>query len=47
MTIPDDSFAQSQIPQPLKKDKELMEFLEKKLGGGKVASQKQFLDFDR
>jgi hypothetical protein len=24
-----------------------MEFLEKKLGGGKVASQKQFLDFDR
>ena len=24
-----------------------MEFLEKKLGGGKVASQKQFLDYDR
>lgn len=31
----------------MKKDSELMEFLEKKLGGGKVASQKQFLDFDR
>jgi hypothetical protein len=25
----------------------MMEFLEKKLGGGKVASQKQFLDYDR
>jgi len=24
-----------------------MQFLEKKLGGGKVASQKQFLDYDR
>jgi len=24
----------------MKKDKDLMEFLEKKLGGGKVASQK-------
>jgi hypothetical protein len=30
-----------------KKDKELLEYLEKKLGGGKVASQKQFLDNDR
>jgi len=25
----------------------MLEFLEKKLGGGKVASQKQFLDYDR
>jgi hypothetical protein len=40
ISTPGDSFAASQIPQPLKKDKELMEFLEKKLGGGKVASQK-------
>lgn len=38
IAVPDDSFARSQVPQPLKKDKELMEFLEKKLGGGKVAS---------
>ena len=47
LSTPGDAFAESQIPKPLKKDKELMEFLEKKLGGGKVASQKQFLDFDR
>jgi hypothetical protein len=47
ISTPGDSFAASQVPKPLKKDKELMEFLEKKLGGGKVASQKQFLDFDR
>lgn len=45
--MPTDSFAESQKPIPLKKDKEMMEFLEKKLGGGKVASQKQFLDYDR
>ena len=32
---------------PPKKDPELLEYLEKKLGGGRVASQKQFLDFDR
>jgi len=31
----------------MKKDPELLQFLEKKLGGGKVASQKQFLDHDR
>jgi hypothetical protein len=35
------------VPRIVKKDKELLEFLEKKLGGGKVASQKQFLDHDR
>ena len=34
-------------PVPIKKDSELLEYLEKKLGGGRVASQKQFLDFDR
>ena len=31
----------------MKKDPELLQFLEKKLGGGKVATQKQFLDHDR
>jgi len=34
-------------PIPPKKDPELLEFLEKKLGGGRVPSQKQFLDHDR
>lgn len=34
-------------PVPPKKDPELLEYLEKKLGGGRVPSQKQFLDFDR
>lgn len=38
---------QSQKPIPPKKDPELLEFLEKKLGGGRVPSQKQFLDNDR
>ena len=32
---------------PPKKDPELLQYLEKKLGGGRVASQKQFLDNDR
>jgi len=32
---------------PRKKDNEMKEFLEKALGGGKVLSQKQFLDNDR
>lgn len=44
---PDDAFKESLKPIPPKKDKELLEFLEKKLGGGRVASQKQFLDNDR
>jgi len=44
---PEDSFVEKQRPIPPKKDKELLEFLEKKLGGGRVASQKQFLDNDR
>jgi hypothetical protein len=45
--VPSDAFKESLIPIPPKKDKELLEFLEKKLGGGRVASQKQFLDNDR
>jgi hypothetical protein len=38
--IPSDNFEDSRIPIPPKKDKELLEFLEKKLGGGRVVSQK-------
>ena len=44
---PEDAFKVSTRPIPIKKDPELLEYLEKKLGGGRVASQKQFLDFDR
>jgi len=44
---PEDKFINSLKPIAPKKDKELLEFLEKKLGGGRVASQKQFLDHDR
>lgn len=44
---PDDAFVDRQKPVPPQKDKELLEFLEKKLGGGRVPSQKQFLDHDR
>jgi hypothetical protein len=44
---PQDNFAVSQIKVVPKKDGDLKEFLEKALGGGKVASQKQFLDNDR
>jgi len=44
---PSDNFEHSQKRPPVKKDPELLQFLEKKLGGGKVASQKQFLDHDR
>jgi len=44
---PKDSFAQSQIKVAPKRDGEMKQFLEKSLGGGKVASQKQFLDHDR
>lgn len=36
----------SRIPIPPKRDVELLEYLEKSLGGGKVAPQKQFLDHD-
>ena len=44
---PEDLFVESQKKIPPKKDPELLEFLEKKLGGGKVNSWKQFLDNDR
>lgn len=37
-SCPDDSFVSSQKPIPPKKDPELLEFLEKKLGGGRVPS---------
>lgn len=39
-SCPDDTFVVSQKPIPPKKDPELLEFLEKKLGGGRVPSQK-------
>lgn len=44
---PQDNFEESQKPKPLKKDPEMREYKEKTLGGGKIASQKQFLDKDR
>ena len=44
---PVDNFAKSQVKVTPKKDGEMKQFLEKSLGGGKVASQKQFLDHDR
>lgn len=47
MEIPVDAFEKSQIRVAPKRDGEMKEFLEKSLGGGKVASQKQFLDHDR
>lgn len=47
MQEPTDAFAKSRIPIAPKRDKDLIQYLEKSLGGGKVASQKQFLDHDR
>ena len=47
LQIPEDNFKKSQVPIVTKKDKEMMNFLECSLGGGKVPSQKQFLDNDR
>jgi len=44
---PVDNFATSLNKVPPKRDPEMKQFLEKALGGGKVASQKQFLDNDR
>lgn len=46
-SVDDDNFRKSLAPRVSKKDKQMMDFLEHKLGGGKVASQKQFLDNDR
>jgi len=45
--VPVDSFAQSKIKGPVFRDTDLKEFMEKSLGGGRVPSQKQFLDNDR
>jgi len=45
--VPDDAFIDSCKPVAPVKDPELLEYLEKKLGGGRVPSQKQFLDNDR
>jgi len=47
MDVPTDSFVKSKVPIPPKKDAFMLQYLEKKLGGGKVESQKQFLDNDR
>ena len=45
--IPKDSFAESLIKKPKIRDNEMKEFMEKSLGGGRVPSEKQFLDNDR
>ena len=47
ISMPVDSFELSQRPKVTKKDKVMIDFLEHSLGGGKVASWKQFLDNDR
>jgi len=44
---PIDNFEVSKIPIAPRKDPEMLQYMEKKLGGGKVLSQKQFLDHDR
>lgn len=44
---PVDSFSKSQVKVVRKKDTAMINYLEKKLGGGKVKSSKQFLDNDR
>ena len=46
-TIPGDAFQQSLVKVARPRDNEMKEYMEKTLGGGKVASQKQFLDNDR
>ena len=45
--IPDDSFAKKQIKSPVVKDHAMKDYMEHKQGGGRVMSQKQFLDKDR
>lgn len=45
--VPTDSFSKSQTRVKPKKDKAMIDYLEHTLGGGKVKSQKQFLDNDR
>jgi len=44
---PIDNFEKSKIPILPQKEPFLLQYMEKKLGGGKVQSQKQFLDNDR
>lgn len=46
-TPPTDAFRQSTIKVARPRDNEMKEYMEKTLGGGKVPSQKQFLDNDR
>lgn len=46
-SCPTDNFAHSLVKPPPNRDSEMKQFLEKALGGGKVPSQKQFLDKDR
>lgn len=45
--MPKDAFDHKKVPIAPKRDAFMLQYLEKKLGGGKVASQKQFLDHDR
>jgi hypothetical protein len=45
--IPTDSFTKSLVKPTPKKDAAMLDYLEHTLGGGRVKSQKQFLDNDR
>lgn len=45
--LPVDSFTKAQVKPKKVKDKAMLDYLEHTLGGGKVKSQKQFLDNDR
>lgn len=45
--LPKDSFTKAQTKPKPKKDTAMIDYLEHTLGGGKVKSQKQFLDNDR
>lgn len=47
LDCPTDNFEKSKVPVMPKRDSEMLQYLEKKLGGGKVQGQKQFLDNDR
>ena len=45
--MPTDAFRQSTVKVARPRDNDMKEYMEKTLGGGKVPSQKQFLDNDR
>lgn len=45
--MPSDAFRTSKVPVARPRDNDMKEYMEKTLGGGKVPSQKQFLDKDR